>query len=194
MFFLLVCCMMMFLSSGLIAQNAPITTLATIGNAVPGQVDVPITVTGFNNIGAVSLNFTYQYAGLHFLQGVPNPALAGFAIGDQDMGNGTHRVNLGWFGGGVSLANGSVIMTVSFTYVSGVTALEFYDNGTSCEYADANYNVLNDVPQSTYYLNGIVCGSIANPGPITGNASVCLGQTGVGYSVAPIVNLSLIHI
>ncbi|MDP1620784.1 MAG: T9SS type A sorting domain-containing protein [Bacteroidales bacterium] len=175
-------------STGAHAQNAPITTLATVGNVIPGQVNVPITVTGFNNIGAISLTFDYQYAGLHYVMGTPNPVLGGFAIGDHDLGNGKHRVTMGWFGSGVSLPNGQVIMTVTFTYISGITALQFYDNGASCEYADAAFNVLNDVPQSTYYINGTVCGNIVNPGPVTGNASVCKGQTGVGYSVAPVTN------
>ncbi len=32
------------------------------------------------------------------------------------------------------------------------------------------------------------CGSIANPGPIAGEAIICQGVTGVGYSVAPVAN------
>jgi len=179
---------MWFIHFETIGQNAPITTLTTVGNITPGPVDIPVVVTGFNNIGAISLSFEYQYAGLHFIQGIPNPLLDGFAIGDHDLGNGKHRVTMGWFGSGVSLANGSVIMTVTFTYINGITALEFYENGASCEYADGNYNVLNDIPQSTYYINGTVCGNILSPGPITGNTSLCQGQTGVGYSVAPVIN------
>jgi hypothetical protein len=172
------------------AQNAPVTTIASVANAMSGQVSVPITVTGFTSIGAISLSFDYPASGLHFSHGVPNPSLPGFAIGDQDLGNGQHRISLGWFGMGTSLANGSTIMTVTFDYLGGNNPLEFYDNGPSCEYADASYNVLNDVPQSTYYINGIVCGGIGNPGPISGSSSVCVGQSGVSYSVAPIVNAS----
>ena len=188
LFFLFIFSILLFNSSGSEAQNAPVTTIANVGNALPGQVVVPITVSGFISIGACSLSFDYPYAGLHFVQGAPNPLLAGFAIGDQDMGNGKHRITMGWFGSGVSLANGSVIMTVIFNYITGINALEFNDNGPSCEYADANYNVLNDVPQSTYYLNGTVCGGPASPGTITGNTAVCQGQTGVGYSVYPVMN------
>jgi len=67
---------------------------------------------GFSNIGAISLTFDYQYAGLHFVSGTPNPVLSGFPIGDQDLGNGQHRITMGWFGNGTSLPNGTVIMTV----------------------------------------------------------------------------------
>ena len=185
---LFICCILFFCSLNPKAQNAPITTLASVGNALPGAVVVPITVTGFSNIGAISLCFDYPYAGLHFVQGVPNPSLAGFAIGDQDLGNGKHRITMGWFGSGSNLPNGSVIMTITFTYIGGTNDLEFYDNGPSCEYADASYNVLNDIPQSTYYLNGKVCGGVGNPGPIAGITSLCQGQTGVGYSVSPVAN------
>ncbi len=188
MVFLPACLILQFFSLLSVAQNAPVTTIATVGNAQPGQVSVPITVTGFTNIGACSLSFDYQYAGLHFSSGSPNPLLAGFAIGDQDLGNGKHRITMGWFGNGISLANGTAIMTVTFNLISGITALEFYDNGPSCEYADANYNVLEDIPQSTYYINGMVCTGMGNPGTITGASSLCAGTTGITYSVSPLTN------
>lgn len=167
-------------------QNAPVTTLATVGNAQPGQVQVPITVTGFNAIGAISLTFDYAWAGLHFLQGSAHPGLQGFAIGDHNLGNGKHRVTMGWFGTGTTLPDGSVIMTVTFSLLSGTTALEFVDNGPSCEYADSSYNVLNDLPQNTYYIDGTVCCALASPGTITGSQQVCSGSSGVPYSIAPI--------
>jgi len=193
LFFLLFCTILLVYSPASEAQNAPVTTIATIANAIPGQVDVPVTVTGFNNIGAISLSFEYAGAGLIFVQGTPNAALDGFAIGDHDLGNGNHRITMGWFGTGLSLPNGEVIMTVTFNYLNGIIPLQFYDNGASCEYADGNYNVLNDVPQSSYYINGTVCGNIGNPGPILGNTSLCQGQTGVAYSIAPVANATGYH-
>ena len=62
------------------SQNAPVTTAATVGGAVPGNVDVPLTVTGFNDIGAVSLTIDYNYAVLHFTGGTPNPELQSFPM------------------------------------------------------------------------------------------------------------------
>ena len=154
----------------------PITTAATIGGALPGSITVPITVTNFNNIGAISLSLDYDYSVLHFIQGTPNPQLPSFTIIDNDLGTGYHRLIMGWFGSGISLPNGSAIMTISFTYISGITTLAWFDNGSSCEYGDANYNVLNDIPQSTYYIDGYVCGGIGNPGTITGSNVVCQGR------------------
>jgi len=171
-----------------IAQNAPVTTATTIAGAVPGTVDVPLTVTGFNDIGAISLSLSYDYSVLHFTGGTPNPVFQSFPIGDLDLGDGFHRITMGWFGSGVTLNDGSTIMTLHFTFISGISTLQWHDSGPSCEYTDADYNVLNDIPASTYYKNGNVCGVIGNPGAIAGNSTVCQGETAVTYSVDPIVN------
>lgn len=172
------------------SQNAPVTTLTTVANAVPGPVTVPITVVNFTNIGAISLMFDYPYSMLHFVQGVPNPVLSSFSISDNDLGTGNHQVIMGWYGSPKSLSDGSAIMTITFTYIAGIASLEWYDNGPTCEYADGNYNVLNDIPTSTYYINGYVCGFIDSPGTITGSTSVCQGQQGVPYSVNPMTNVT----
>jgi hypothetical protein len=171
------------------AQNAPVSTAAIVGNAVPGTIDVPLTVTGFTSIGAVSLSIDYDYSVLHFTGGTPNALLSSFPTGDQDLATGYHRITMGWFGTtGVSLPDGSTIMTLHFTYINGISTLTWYDNGPSCEFTDANYNVLNDTPTADYYINGYVCGAIATPGPITGIDTVCQGQTGEAYSIAPLPN------
>ena len=172
------------------AQNAPITTAAIVGGAVPGTITVPVTVINFTNIGAISLSLDYDFSVLHFIQGTPNPQLSGLTTVDNNLGTGIHRLIMGWFGSGRTLSNGSTIMTLSFTYISGNTTLAWFDDGASCEYADGNSNVLNDVPQSTYYINGYVCGGIGNPGTIIGPAAVCQGQQGVTYSVAPLTNVT----
>lgn len=170
------------------ATNAPVTTLASVGNAVPGLVQVPVTVTGFSGIGAISLTLDYLYGGVQFVQGVPHPSLQGFVSGDQDLGNGKHRVTMGWFGTGTTLPDGSAIITLQFQYNTGNTALQFYDNGPSCEYADENFNVLDDIPQSSFYIDGAICGTLAAPGPVAGSSIVCQSQTGVSYSVPPVTN------
>lgn len=186
--FLFLCLAIFCPWAGLFAQNAPITTAATVGGAVPGTVSVTITVTGFTNIGAVSLSLDYDYSVLHFVSGTPNSQLANFAVGDNDLATGYHRVVMGWFGSGTSLPDGATIMTLNFTFINGITALTWYDIGPSCEYADAFYEVLNDTPTETYYINGFVCGAIGSPGAISGENAVCPGEEGLIYSVSPVVN------
>jgi large repetitive protein len=186
--FLLACLLSLSASHFISAQNAPITTAATVGGAVPGTITIAITVTGFSNIGAVSLSLDYDHSVLNFIQGAPHPQLGNFAVGDNDLATGFHRVVMGWFGSGTTLPDGSTIMTLSFTYISGITALTWYDMGPSCEYANAQYEVLNDLPTEVYYINGSVCGAIGSPGTITGDNSVCPGEQNVIYSITAVEN------
>jgi hypothetical protein len=174
------------------ALNAPVTTAGTIANAIPGsQITVPVTVTGFTNVGSVSLALDYNYSKMHFVSGTKNPLLAGnFSIADNDLGNGTHRILAGWYGSGSNLPNGTWLINIVFSYIGGTSQLQWFDNGPSCAYTDANANNLNDLPTTAYYINGLVCGAISSPGTITGSASVCQGQANVSYSIAPIPNVS----
>ncbi len=170
------------------AQNAPVTTAATVPGALPGEITVPVTVTGFTNIGAVSLTLEYDYSVMHFLQSTPHPQLSSAAIGDTDPGTGMHRIIMGWYGNSTTLPDGSAIMTLTFNYIGGFTEMVWLDNGPSCEYADGIGNVLNDLPASSFYFNGYVCGYLGNPGPIEGLASLCQGTQGIGYRVDPLEN------
>jgi hypothetical protein len=170
-------------------QNAPVTTAASENNPAPGSIIIPITVVDFENIGAISLALDYDYSVLNFVHGTPNPGIPGwFIITDNNLGNGFHRLLMGWFGSGVSLPDSSSIMDIEFTYISGTTTLAWYDNGGSCEYADENYDPLNDIPTEDYYINGAVCGSIGMPGPISGDSIVCQATSGVFYSTDTIPN------
>ncbi len=184
----LACILLLFPGSPAWSQNAPVTAAATVGNLSPGAVDIPITVTGFNNIGAISLSIDYDFSVLNFTGSTPHPQLPGFPAGDQDLGNGLHRVSMGWFGSGRTLPDSSTIITLHFTYLGGSCGLTWYDNGPSCEYADGNYIVLNDIPTSDYYLNGHVCAVLGAAGPITGAGEVCQGASEEIYSVEQVAN------
>jgi hypothetical protein len=172
-----------------VSQNAPVTAAATVAGAQPGPVTVPVTVTDFSNIGAISLTLEFDNTVASFASVAKNPLLAGtFNFTDNDLGNGKHRIMLSWFGNGVTLTDGSDIFTVTFNYIAGITTLEWIDNGGSCQYADGLSVILNDTPADIFYLNGYICGAIAVPETVAGSSAVCAGQTGVAYSVAPVVN------
>lgn len=192
-FSILACCIFFQMSLPLLSQNAPVTTVATLSGALPGTINVPVTVTNFTNIGAVSLALDYNYSILQYDQGIPNPIFPTMASGDFDLGNGNHRISIGWYGGNTSLPAGSTLITLSFSYIAGTSQLTWFDNGPSCEYVGESGNVLNDTPTSTYYINGLVCGGLQVPGLISGANSVCQGQTGVTYTVDPIPGVTSYH-
>lgn len=173
-----------------ISQEAPVTNCASLNGVIPGQVAVPITVTGFTNIGAVSLSIDYDFSVIQFINGTPNSSLPGFLSGDYNLGNGWHRVSMGWYGISTNLPDNSTIMTLNFNYTEGNSQLIWYDNGPSCEYADAMGNVLNDLPQENFYINGLVCSAIGSPGDISGINTVCQGEQGIFYSIASLDNVT----
>jgi hypothetical protein len=171
-----------------IAQNAPQTALPELASATPGTVEIPVTVTNFTYIGAIYLSIDYDYSVMQLTGATPHPQLPSFLHGDSDLGTGFHRITLGWYGNGLTLPDGSAIMTLSFNYTGGNSLLTFFDNGPSCEYANGDGNVLNDMPTGDYYFNGQVCGFPENPGPIAGPNTVCQAQQMVCYSVQPSPN------
>jgi hypothetical protein len=170
------------------AQNAPVTTCSSVSVSAPGTVAIPVTVINFNNIVAVSLKIDYDFSVIQYIQATPHPQLSGFAFGDMDLGNGMHRLSMGWYGPSTTLPDGSAILTFSFNYTAGTTPLIWFDSGPSCEYMNDDFIVLNDIPTSAYYINGLVCGSPVNPGQITGDDQVCVGQAGLVYSINPVTN------
>ena len=174
------------------AQVAPVTTAGTVVNAIPGQqVIVPVTVTGFNNIGSITLHLNYDYSKLQFVQCNLNPLLiSNFSVGDLNLGNGNHQIAFGWYTTtNASLTDGTWLLNFVFTYISGTSALQWNDIGPSCLYTDGGGNNLYDIPTSTYYINGMVCGAQGSPGSIAGSSSVCQGQMSVAYSITPMQNV-----
>lgn len=166
-----------FLSFILHGSNAPVTKIASVISAVSGEeVSVPVTVSGFNNIGGFTLALDYEYAKLHFVSGSVNSLLGGTCnIGDIDLGNGFHRLTISWYNSvadGISLADGSTIVDYVFKFISSPATLTWYDMGPSCVYNDPAANTLNDTPMSDYYFNGLVTDSALPKPSITANGPI----------------------
>jgi len=49
-----------------------------------------------------------------------------------------------------------VLIDLKFNFLGGTTNLTWFDDGASCEYTDAAYYALNDVPTNCHYVNGLV--------------------------------------
>jgi len=71
------------------------------------------------------------------------------------------RIVMSWIGlPGVTLPDNDTLVKITFSsLVVGETPLTWFDDGTSCEYSKydgGEFNVLNDIPTSTYYINGLI--------------------------------------
>lgn len=189
-----------FLSLALFSQNAPVTTAATI--LAPGPlVTVPLKVTGFSDIGSISLTLDYNPAIVTMTGFTANPALPGFST---DWTTIPGRVVMSWFGlSGITLPDHSILVDLHFSgLVAGNTALSFFDDGTSCEYSkfdDGEYNILNDQPQSTYYIDGLITHhrdapvTIAPVYTATPNTSICIPIKVVGFTDVGSASLTLLY-
>ena len=136
-------------------QNAPITT-APVLTACPGSVvSVPITVTGFNYIGSISLTLNYNASVLTFSSSSNPTGIPGLSVGHGTPG----KITIGEFNSsGLTYPDNTVLCTINFNYLGGTSDLTWFDNGSSCQWATGppNFSTLNDLPTSTYYINGQV--------------------------------------
>jgi hypothetical protein len=156
------------ISLGLSAQNAPITTLGTISSTAL-SASVPVTAVGFTNISSCALKIVYDP-----LIATPTNVSTGVGLGGVlDYNIATPGVIIiGWYSSSVvTLSSGSTIFNISFTKVTnGTTNLNFVDdsNGRACKYTTVVNSIsqtLNDSPLSTYYVPGAL--TFTNQGPVT---------------------------
>jgi PKD repeat protein len=159
------------ITASLEAENAPVTSVGIVTNAgtAPGGVTVPVTVKNFVSIGAFTLTLRYQANLVSYVNAAPHLSFPGMSV--VNSVNGTlGRIVITWpqTPGGVTLPDETHLLDLTFTYISGTSALSWYYTGSNvCQYkkySGGSYVVLNDLPRSLYYVNG----GISNHGaPIT---------------------------
>ena len=179
-------------SVSFLSPDAP-HTIAPSLHACPGTViSVPVKVTGFNNIGKAALKLNYNAAALAYQSYSNTSGFPGLAVDGSQPGSITVAGIIPAGGTGIVLADSSVLVTFDFLFSGGAADLAWVDNGQSCQYSGPPpaYFVLNDTPQSSFYLNGSVTGTPlpAGAGVISGplGGDVCPGQSGVNFSVSPV--------
>ncbi len=182
---------------GVSSRGAPVTTAPSVTVNNTGTVALPITVGGFTDIGALTLNLEYDPAIMTYVSFTRNPAFGStFQVGSIPGTGGKKNMVIQWYGTSLTLPAGATLCTLSFNYTAtsgNGTLLSWIDNGSSCEFADGPGAVLIDQPQSQYYINGqvtppMVSATIAAsanpvcPGlPVTFSASVLNGGASPGY-------------
>jgi hypothetical protein len=155
-----------YLNGGISNRSAPVTYAPNIVSPTPGALLIPITANGFTNIGALTLYLEYDPAIITYQNTFTKNAVfnSSFLVGDI-AGTGTKRLLvIQWYGSAQSLANGSTLCTLNFNYLTAGTncALNWFDNGPSCEYADGSGNALIDMPFGDYYKNGGIAVPMVN--------------------------------
>lgn len=179
-----------FYIDGLVTgQVAPGTYLPVISNAV-GLINVPVTVVGFNEIGAVTLTFEYDASVINYDDYTPNAEFAGqLILGNQVTGS-DGKIIISYFGTDVTLTDLDYIVDIQFVYIDGTTTLNWKTDGTACEYGDKFFLHLWDNPNEDYYFNGLVASQVA-PSIKADSMSAVLGtQISVPLIVSEFSNIS----
>lgn len=142
---------------------APVTYAPSMTVSSLGAFTLPITVTDFSDIGAITLHLEYDPAVITYLNSFTKNAVFGssFLVGNNPGIGGKMQIVIQWYGGypGVFLPNGATLCTLNFSYSStsaSSTLLNWIDFGPSCEYSDGSGTVLTDTPTASYYINGSV--------------------------------------
>lgn len=170
---------------------APHTIAPTMMSCDNSNIDIPVKVTGFNNIGAVSLTLQYDASSFSFLSFTNNSGFPGLIVNESSPGT----ITAGGFSSsidGFSVADSSVLFTLHYNTLGNSTELNWYDDGISCEYTGPapSYSILDDSPQESFYFDGSYT-KLQFPGPagtITGpiGGDICQGETGITFSVDPV--------
>jgi len=192
--YLLTGLMTLLQGSMVFSRNAPVTTAGS-SSVCPGvSVSVPVTVNGFTNIKAITLRLDYDPTQLTFLSYANlNSSIASASVNNVSVSPTLTKIMIVWADiTALSLANGSKLVDLNFTLLSGSPVLMFNntDNGGGdCEFADENGASMNDVPTETYYMNATINSlAVVTAGSITGPGIVCSGTSNVLYSVPPVTN------
>ncbi len=175
-------------------RNAPVTTAGS-SLVCPGSVvAVPLTVDNFSEVSSISLrlDFNPQLISYTSFSGL-NPALAGAIVNRIIVNSNLHKIIISWSNmSPLSLENGSKLLDLNFVYISENPSIVFNNTangGGDCEFSDESSDPMNDTPTAEFYHDATFSSNLAgNAGAITGQASVCQGQAGISYSVAPISN------
>lgn len=139
-----------------LGQNAPVTMVPEVTCGIGEQINIPVTVIDFINIGALSLTLNFDEAVLDYQSFSNNSNFPGLLIFEQLPGK-IVVSGLNPYGNpGITLDDNAVLFTLNFYCLGGATSLWWNDLGGTCEYADDQYNPLNDSPTCSFYKNGSV--------------------------------------
>lgn len=135
-------------------EDAPVTTVPDLISCTGSTLDVPFTIVNFNTIGALSLTLHFNAEVLTYLSFTNNSEFPGLSVFSPEPG----IITAAGFAtsSGITLPDDAILFTLHFTPNEGLSEIFWVDDGISCEYTGPppTYNVLNDIPQESFYING----------------------------------------
>ena len=146
-----------YINGGISNRGAPVIYAPVIANAVPGNINIPVIVRNFTNIGAFSLQIKYDSTVLSYKSYTANAAFAGGIL--LDTTNKKQYLVINWCCSGISLTDGSTLINFVFTYSNATknySSLTWNTDGTPYEFSDGSGLILIDKPSGAYYKNGLV--------------------------------------
>ncbi|MBK7172623.1 MAG: DUF5011 domain-containing protein [Bacteroidales bacterium] len=137
----------------------PITTIPSNIVGCPGsQIEVPVTVSDFNNVGAISLTLNYNKSVLTYSNVFINNSGLPLTV-DYDESGASGVIIIGGYPTPPSNMGSGTLLTLKFNYLGGTSVLAWNDiYDVNCEYGSGppDYVKFCDDPASTYYINGSV--------------------------------------
>jgi hypothetical protein len=151
-------------------SEAPVTAFPSVKAAAGSQVDIPVRVSGFLDIGKINLTMDYDPSVLAFQSWTNTSGFPGLSVEVAAPGEIFAHGLVEPGGPGMTLSDSSVLFTLHFLCSGGTSGLNWRLEGGACEYAGAppSYPVLFDEPKASYYLNGTVTPALGTDEPITG--------------------------
>ena len=169
----------------------PVTTADNVFGCVGEIVEVPVIVSNFNDIGAISLTLKYNKDVLLYQSYDDSHSMIGYAYSEEIGSFGVVRFS-GIADDFFSLSDGETLVTLNFLYRGGYTDL-VWDNSddTWCEYASGAPDFIPYCDDNTaiYYIAGSVTdGSVTADFSATDvtpptNTDVTLNDLSTGASV-----------
>ena len=158
------------------------TTTGTNTSATPGtNKTIPVTVTGFSNIGQFTLTMTFDTTRVSFVSKTTNSSLTGMTV-TYSPGSGYHQGTLffSWTGASnVSLPDGSILSNLTFHYITGTGILSW--TSSVCQYKSYVGGVLtplNDMEKYLFYKDG---GISYRGAPVTFAPVITIAAPGTVY-------------
>lgn len=170
--------LLLLISLRVISYSQPINTTAGTITSCPGEILIPVDVTNFNGVGAISLvlNFNTSYLTYLGYQNL-NSALSSGLLIINSTGN---KVIISWANSTAANIGSGTLMQLRFTAAPGTASLN-WDLLTpgNCEYSSTNGTVL-----AATFVNGTATINqppVINTQPV--NVTALVGQnTGFGLS------------